>query len=142
MECYTKVVPISCLCKDNYLFYFKNKICKIYHAKKYIAEGTLGNDLYVQSMKENNEHVVNVNTIINKCEREEISLKYKWHLRLGHIGEDRVTKLALDGLISSFGLETYPTCKFCLQGKMTKAPFDGLCMGHLMKWQVVDSTTS
>ncbi|KAH9750809.1 Integrase catalytic domain-containing protein [Citrus sinensis] len=83
------------------------------------------NDLYVLNMKENNEHVVNVNTITHKREREEISPKYKWHLRLGHIGEDRVTKLAKDGLIGPFGLEPYPTCESCLQGKMTRAPFVG-----------------
>ena len=119
------IVSISCLYKDNYEFYFRNKICKIYHENKYVAQGTLDNDLYVLNMKENNEHVVKVNTIIHKCEREEISPKFKWHLRLGHIGEDRATKLTLDGLISSFGLEPYPTCKSCLQGKMTRATFDG-----------------
>ena len=119
------IVSISCLCKDNYEFYFRNKICNIYHENKYVAHGTLDNDLYVLNMKENNEHVVNENTITHKREREEISPKYKWHLRLGHIGEDRVTKLAKDGLIGPFGLEPYPTCESCLQGKMTRAPFVG-----------------
>ena len=39
------IVSISCLCKDNYEFYFRNKICKIYHENKYVAHGTLDNDL-------------------------------------------------------------------------------------------------
>ena len=76
-------------------------------------------------MKENNEHFVHENTITHKLEREEISPKYKWYLRLGHIGEDRVTKLDKDKLIGPFGLEPYPTCEFCLQRKMTRAPFVG-----------------
>ena len=32
-------------------------------------------------------------------------------------------KLHQDGLIHSFGLESFETCESCLLGKMTKAPF-------------------
>lgn len=106
------VVSISCLYKDNYEFYFRNKICNIYHDNKYIAHGTLHNDIYVLNIKENNKHVVNVNTITHKDEREEISPKYKWHLRLSYIGEYRVTTVAKDGLICPFGLEQYPNYEF------------------------------
>lgn len=41
------IVSVSCLCKDNYEFYFRNEIRNIYHKNKYIAHGTLDNDLYV-----------------------------------------------------------------------------------------------
>ena len=34
-------------------------------------------------------------------------------------------KLYQDGLIHSFGLESFETCESCLLGKMTKAPFAG-----------------
>ena len=34
-------------------------------------------------------------------------------------------KLHQDGLIHSFGLESFETCESCLLGKMTKAPFAG-----------------
>ena len=60
------IVSISCLCKENYKFYFKNKI---YHENKYVVHGTLDNDLYVLNIKENNEHAMNVNTMTHQRER-------------------------------------------------------------------------
>ena len=50
---------------------------------------------------------------------------YFWHCRLGHANEKRILKLYQDGIIHSFGLESFETCESCLLGKMTKPPFAG-----------------
>ncbi|PKI73125.1 hypothetical protein CRG98_006467 [Punica granatum] len=50
---------------------------------------------------------------------------YLWHCRLGHISENRISRLHKDGLLDSFDFESIETCEPCLMGKMTKAPFTG-----------------
>ena len=61
----------------------------------------------------------------SKRPRDEMNLKYMWHLRLGHIGEERINKLDKDGLLGSLTSESYPVCESCLQEKLTKLPFVG-----------------
>ena len=66
-----------------------------------------------------------VNAIRSKRLRDRISQKYLWHLRLGHIGEDRLNKLEKDDLLGSLTFESYPVCESCLQEKIAKLPFVG-----------------
>ena len=67
-----------------------------------------------------------MNAMRIKRPRDSLNDRYLWHLRLGHIAEDRVNKLKKFGLLSLLTFESYPVCESCLQGKMTKLPF----MGH------------
>ena len=46
-----------------------------------------------------------------------------WHARLGHIGQDKMNRLARDGLLGSNAKFELPTCEYCLQGKATRKPF-------------------
>ena len=66
-----------------------------------------------------------MNAIGIKRPRDSLNDKYLWHLRLGHIAEDRLNKLEKFGLLSLLTFESYPVCESCLQGKMTKLPFVG-----------------
>ena len=50
---------------------------------------------------------------------------YLWHCRLGHINEKRLEKLHRDGLLRSFGFESYDACRSRLLGKMTEVLFTG-----------------
>ena len=70
-----------------------------------------------------NEQIVNA--IRSKRSRDKISQKYLWHLRLGHIGENRLNKLEKDGLLRPLTFESYPVCESCLQEKMIKLSFVG-----------------
>ena len=64
-----------------------------------------------------------MNTIGSKRPRDRISQKYLWHLRLGHIREDRLNKLKKDGLLGPLSFESYLVYELCLQEKMIKIPF-------------------
>ena len=66
-----------------------------------------------------------MNAIGIKRPRDSLNDKYLWHLRLGHIAEDRVNKLKKFGLLSPLTFESYSICESCLQGKMTKFSFVG-----------------
>src|SRR5436189_5604766 len=47
----------------------------------------------------------------------------KWHRRLGHIGQDRLSRLVKSGLTGSLTKVTLPTCQFCLAGKAIRKSF-------------------
>ena len=66
-----------------------------------------------------------MNAIGIKRPRDSLNDRYLWHLRLGHIAEDRVNKLEKFGLLSPLTFESYPVCESSLQGKMTKLSFTG-----------------
>ena len=51
--------------------------------------------------------------------------KYLWHLRLGHITDDRIIKLEKLGILSHLESLSNPLCEACIQDKMTQSPFVG-----------------
>jgi len=63
--------------------------------------------------------------INNMRPRDNPNPKILWHHLLGHIGDDRITKLEKDGLLGPLGFEPYPTCESCILNKITKLPFTG-----------------
>ena len=46
-----------------------------------------------------------------------------WHARLGHIGQERMTKLAREGLMGNLAKVTLSTCEHCLVGKSKRKLF-------------------
>ena len=46
-----------------------------------------------------------------------------WHARLGHIGRDRMTRLARESLLSSLTKVDLQLCEPCLAGKACRKPF-------------------
>lgn len=52
-----------------------------------------------------------------------VSHSITWHARLGHIGQDRMARLARAGLLGSLAKVHLPTCESCLAGKATRKPF-------------------
>ena len=47
----------------------------------------------------------------------------KWHARLGHIGQDRLKRLAKAGLLGSIDKIDLSVCEQCLAGKAMRLPF-------------------
>ena len=50
----------------------------------------------------------------------------KWHARLSHVGQDRMGRLAKEGLIDQLTRVKLPICEPCLAGKATIKPFSCL----------------
>ena len=48
---------------------------------------------------------------------------YTWHARLGHIGQDRMSRLAKEGLLGLLTKIEMSICENCLAGKTTRKPF-------------------
>ena len=82
-----------------------------------IACGHLINSLY--HLHANADESINISkqtmsAIGSKRSRDRVNLKYIWHLRLGHIGEERINRLVKDGLLDSFLDKSFPVCESCL----------------------------
>ena len=102
------LISVSVLVQDNYNFYFNKDLCIIYFENKVIACIFLINrlyHLYMDASIDVNEKIVN--TIRPKRPKDRISQKYLWHLRLGHIGKDRLNKLKKDSLLGPLTSESY-----------------------------------
>jgi hypothetical protein len=54
----------------------------------------------------------------------------KWHARLGHVGQERMTRLARENLLGNLIKVSMSTCERCLKGKSIKKPF-GKATRHL-----------
>ena len=46
-----------------------------------------------------------------------------WHVRLGHIGQERMNRLVRENLLSQFTKIDMSTCEYYLAGKITRKPF-------------------
>ena len=49
---------------------------------------------------------------------------YLWHLCLGHIISNRIQRLIKDGILEPLDFDEFPVYESCLEGKMTKQPFN------------------
>jgi len=62
--------------------------------------------------------------VITKKLKEDLSESYLWHCRLGHVNKNRIQLLKKDGLLKTNEEVSFDVCESCLQGKMTKKPFN------------------
>ena len=85
------------------------------------------NELYMLKPDErqiNNSELFKVEHPKPKCQKvSQSDDTYLWHLRLGHINLNRITRLVKDGPLRDLNVGTLPVCESCLEGKMTKRPF-------------------
>ena len=114
------IISISCLDKYGFSFIIKDNCCSIYLNDMFYASVQMVNGLYVLNL---DMPIYNINT--KRIKNNDCNPTYLWHCRLGHINENRISKLHKDGVLDSFDFESYETCESCLMGKMTKAPFKG-----------------
>ena len=68
---------------------------------------------------DNNSHVKSL-----KRKFPYINDAYLWHLYLGYINSNRIQRLIKNGLLEPLYFDGFPICESCLEGKMTKWPFN------------------
>ncbi|KAH6787526.1 vacuolar fusion CCZ1-like protein [Perilla frutescens var. hirtella] len=120
------LISVSKLIMEGYSVSFDNKVV-IFSGKHFICSGTLDGHLYfLKPMQDTTQRQLLSTSIINSNKRKEpseLNQTYLWHLRLGDINLKRIQRLVNDGPLSSLVLESFPLCESCLEGKMTKRPF-------------------
>lgn len=115
------LIYIACLFNDDYSITF-NKWIVIYKNRSLIYNGWMENNLYF--IKPNNNLILQTEMVNNKLKTSHYKEGYLWHLRLGHINKEIITRLVKDGPLSMLKEVNLPQCESCLEGKMTKRSFN------------------
>ena len=121
------LISVSKLISDGFRLEFENDGIKILRNNSIICKALLFDNLFY--LKPITPTVLNTetNTTNHRNKRLKMdrnNLTYQWHLRLGHIGLDRIKRLVRDGPLQSLQVDDMPTCESCLEGKMTERSFN------------------
>ena len=108
-----------CLLKLDFIFNFRSTGCDIYLETDFYGCGSFIDGFIMLDIiySYNNNNVVSYTTTANNVD------SVIWHARLGHIGQDRMNRLARDGLLGQLAKINLPTCEHCLAEKSTRKPF-------------------
>ena len=94
------IISISCLDKIGFEIIIKNNCCSFYLNNVFYGSAQLINGLYILDQM---NPIYNINTKRSKI--NDSNQTYLWHCHLGHISEERISKLHKDGLLDSFIFE-------------------------------------
>ena len=120
-------ISATYLGKHGYFVILKD-IVVIKKSKLFICFGNIINGLYIltpdkhelyNSKLYNNSHVKSL-----KREFPSTNDAYLWLLHLDHINSNKIQRLIKDGLLKPLDFDGFPIYESCLEGKMTKRPFN------------------
>ena len=121
------LLSVAQLFEQGFHLNFNNGI-EIYMNSNLITTACLINNLYYIKPIFPTVYDTEANTDLQRESKrikiDSIDQTYRWHLRLGHIGLERIKRLVKEGPLESLQVGSLPTCESCLEGKMTKRPFN------------------
>ena len=94
----------------------------------FICFGNIVDDLYIltpnkhklyNSELDHNSHVKSLKRKFSSTNKA-----YLWYLCLGYINPNRIQRLIKDRLLDPLDFDEFSVCESCLEGKMTKRPFN------------------
>ena len=121
------LISATYLGKHGYCVILKYNVV-IKKGKMFICSSNIMDGLYIltpdkhelyNSELNNDSHVKSL-----KIKFPSTSDAYLSHLRLGHINSNRIQRLIKNGLLESSNFDEFSICESCLEGKMTKQPFN------------------
>ena len=95
------IISISCLDKKGFSFIIKDNCCSFGLNDLTYGVARLFNGLYVLDL--DYTPVYNMN---KRLKANDSNQTYLWHCRLGHINENRISKLHKDGFLDKFDFAT------------------------------------
>ena len=110
------------LLKLGYCFIFSENLVKLFYNDIFYGCGFMSEGFMVLDTL----NCINDNTVSFSLFATPNSLDVdanKWHARLGHIGQERMNRLAREGLLGPVTKIDLPICEHCLAGKTTRKPF-------------------
>ena len=112
------IVSVACLVNNGFSFSFNNGI-EIFRNDCLICKGYMYDNLYYLKTIKPTIYDTKVNADsqrVKKLKIEQTNETYLWHLRLGHINQERIKRLVKDGPLNSLHVDSLPTCESCLEG--------------------------
>ena len=113
--------------------YVKILLDNVYYGFGYLLNGFMMLDTINVFLNDDTSIYVVGNSSVNNDNDNVI-----WHARLGHIGQDRLKRLARAGLLGSLAKVKLPICEHCLVGKTIRLPF-GKAKRAISKLQLIHS---
>ena len=119
------LISATYLGKHGYCVILKDNVV-IKKGKMFICSGNIVDGLYIPNKHELYNYELDNNSHVKSLKREFSSTNdaYLWHLRLGHLNSNEIQRLIKDGLLEPLDFDEFPVCESCLEGKMTKRPFN------------------
>jgi len=114
------LLSLASLMKSDFSFSFCSDGLDILYGGNVFGHATLKSDFLVVDLDDsynNNSPFVFVSHFDPNLE------SIKWHARLGHVGQDRMSRLLKEGLLDQITKVKLPRCESCLAGKATAKPF-------------------
>ena len=121
------LISATYLGKHGYCIILKDNVV-IKKDKVFICCGNIVDGLYILTPNKNelyNSELDN-NSRVKSLKRKFHSTNeaYLWHLHLGNINSNRIQRLIKDGLLEPLDFDGFPVNESCLEGKLTKRPFN------------------
>ncbi|KAH9608159.1 hypothetical protein KSS87_015573, partial [Heliosperma pusillum] len=107
------LVSVISLLKLGFVFNFKDSSLDILYHGELFGRGILKNGFFVLDLDDFYDN--SSYAIVSHYDVDSDSVK--WHARLGHIGQERMNRLAKDGLLDRLTTVKLPICEPCLAGK-------------------------
>ncbi|OMO58188.1 Integrase, catalytic core [Corchorus capsularis] len=104
-------------------FAFEGNKVDIFLGTTYYGCGFVQNGLMVLDLDYSSYNKVDDSISLVVTHNDVCNDSVEWHARLGHIGQDRMNRLAREGLLGPLAKVSLPTCEHCLAGKATRKPF-------------------
>ncbi|KAH9618858.1 hypothetical protein KSS87_009464, partial [Heliosperma pusillum] len=113
------LVSVISLLKLGFVFNFTSSSLDILYHDDVFGRGILNNGFFVLDLDDFYDN--SSFALVSRFDVDSESVK--WHARLGHIGQERMNRLAKDGLLDKLTRVKLPICEPCLAGKASKKPF-------------------
>ena len=121
------LISATYLGKHGYCVILKENVV-IKKDKMFIRSGNIVYSLYILTPDKHELYnsELNINSHVKSLKRNfpSTSDEYLWYLHLGHINSSRIQRLIKGGLLEPLDFDGFPVCESCLEGKMTKRPFN------------------
>ena len=108
------------LIKNGFYLNFHNTGVDLFLETNYYGSGYWDNGFIVFDLVSNNNVGFSLMTSFSSSSDNDVNV---WHSRLGHIGQQRMNRLAKEGLLGPLKKVNLPTCPNCLEEKMKRKPF-------------------
>ena len=105
------LVSVLVLIKLDFEICFHGKGVGLFLGQQYYGSGYLFDGFIVLDVKhgESNDYFSYITSVINYDNNVEV-----WHVRLSHIGQSRMNRLAKEGLLGNLNKVEFSTCEHCL----------------------------
>ena len=124
------LVSVTALLRLGYCLNFYENSVDIFHNTVYFGCGHIVDGFIVLNTKYVEYYSGVCFSLFTQSSNDDVNVN-AWHARLRHIGQERMNRLARDGLLGSITKVDLSTYEYCLQGKATRKPFGKVVRAEL-----------